>query len=139
MDDLKLKDKNDYARVVCAFLAEGLRTRQVSLERSVEIADKVVQNINLLDTEQDFLGLIKELSKDFEELLKLEDRIERFIKTDERKKMEKLVQDYALQSMRQDLKEASQVMEAALQESATLESLSQQFPKFSKYLSQNHG
>lgn len=134
MPDIKLKNKDDYARTVTAFLAESLRTRKVSLERSVEISDKVVQNINLLDTEQDFLKLIKELSKDFEELHKLEERVVLLIKSDQRKKMETKVQEYATEAIMYNVQEATQLMEAAMQENATLDQLSLDFPQFKKYL-----
>ncbi len=46
------KQKEEYAQAVCYFLAELLRNHRVSLPRAAEISEKVVGNINLIDTEK---------------------------------------------------------------------------------------
>ncbi|HYC79427.1 MAG TPA: hypothetical protein VEC17_00180, partial [Candidatus Binatia bacterium] len=61
--------RDHYGRMVCFFLAEGLRSRKISISRAAEIAEKVLNHVNLLDTETAFLNLVKELAKDFEELI----------------------------------------------------------------------
>jgi hypothetical protein len=134
MKDLKLSGKNDYAKSVCHFLAEGLRTRRIGLKRAAEIAQKVVDHINLLDTEKDFLALIKELSKDFEELLKLEDRIYMYIKSDDRVKMELKVKEFAVNLMAHDTALAVQIMEEAVKADADIKVLSEKFPQFKQFI-----
>jgi hypothetical protein len=138
MAELKLTNRHDYALAVCHFLAEGLRSRQISLMRGAEIAEKVIQNLNLIDTEYDFLRLVKELSKDFEELLQLEQRISMFIKGDERKKMELEVKEFVVMSLAQDAASAVQLMEAAIKDGADTKGLAQRFPKFKAYLEKKH-
>ena len=63
--------KEEYAKQVCLFLAELLRTHKIALPRAAEIAEKVTQNINLIDSEAQFLTLIKQLAQDFQELIHL--------------------------------------------------------------------
>jgi hypothetical protein len=134
MSELKLTNRHDYALAVCHFLAEGLRSRQISLMRGAEIAEKVIQNLNLIDSEYDFLRLVKELSKDFDELLQLEQRISMFIKGDERKKMEIEVKEFVITSLAQDAASAVQLMEAAIKDGADSRGLAARFPKFKEYL-----
>jgi len=132
--DQKLKDKNDFAKVVCLFLAEGLRTRKIGLLRASEIAQKVVDNINLLDTETDFLRLIKELSKDFEELVKLEDRVSLYIKSDERTKMETTVKEYVAKVLASNSQMAMDLIKDALKPGTDFKSLAAKYPEFKSYL-----
>ena len=68
--------KNDFAKAVSLFLAEMLRTRSITLRRAADIAEQVINNINLIEGEADFLRLIKDLSRDFEELHQLSGRIQ---------------------------------------------------------------
>ncbi len=137
--ELKLKNKEDYARVVCMFLAEGLRSRNITLVRGAEIAQKVYDNLNLLDSEQDFLRLIKELSNDFEELLQLEQRVNMYVASDQRAKMEKLVKEFVAAAMVSDSKTALDLIHEATKPDSTIESLKKTFPKFQEYLETNHG
>jgi hypothetical protein len=134
MQDLKLQNKNDYARAVCHFLAEGLRTRKIGLKRAAEIAKKVVAHMNLLDTERDFLKLVKELSIDFQELVKLEDRIYLYIKSDDRSRMEASVKEFAVRLISQDTKLALQIMEEAIKDGSDLKQLADKFPQFKEFI-----
>jgi hypothetical protein len=134
MQDIKLQNKNDYARAVCHFLAEGLRTRKIGLKRAAEIAKKVVDHMNLLDTERDFLKLVKELSIDFQELVKLEDRIYLYIKSDDRSRMETSVKEFAVKLISQDTKLALQIMEEAIKDGADLKQLEDKFPQFKEFI-----
>ncbi|MBI4049460.1 MAG: hypothetical protein HY395_01425 [Candidatus Doudnabacteria bacterium] len=133
-------DKEQYAKLVCLFLAEQLRTRKISLHRAADIAQKVLNNINLLNDEHDFLRLIKELSKDFEELFRLEDRVFFWVEANERKNMEASVKTFAIEVIPQDPKLALEVMLEAIKEEVKLEDLKQKFPMFSDYLQRSqHG
>lgn len=130
-----LSNKEDYAKMVCLFLAELLRTHKISLNRAAEIAQKVVENINLINNEKDFLGLISELNKDFEELFRLEDRVFFHIAVDERKQMESQVRSFVIQIISDDPKMALDIMMEAIKEESKLETLSVKFPKFNDFLS----
>ena len=127
-------DKEQYAKLVCLFLAEQLRTKKISLKRAADIAQKVMNNMNLLNTEHDFLRLIKELSKDFEELFTLGDRVFFWVQANERKSLEASVRTFAIEVIPKDPKLALDVMLEAIREEVKLEDLKQKFPLFSEYL-----
>lgn len=128
------RKKQDYARAVCVFLADGLRSKRVPLQHAAEIAQKVVENINLIDTEKDFLNFIKNLSKDFEELVKLEDRIFMHMKIDERKVMEAKVREFVVTVLQSDLSQAVEILDAAVKSGSKIDELQQKFPKFRQFL-----
>ncbi|OGE81371.1 MAG: hypothetical protein A3H72_03765 [Candidatus Doudnabacteria bacterium RIFCSPLOWO2_02_FULL_48_8] len=129
-----MPDKEQYVRLVCLFLAEQLRVKKIDLKRAAEIGQKVLDNVNLLDSEHDFLHLIKELSKDFEELQSLQERVYFWTLSNQRKTMEDRVRNFAVQIMGTNPNAALSVILAAIQEDVTLEKLQQQFPDFSQYL-----
>jgi hypothetical protein len=131
---MALTPKEEYAKMVCLFLAEGLRTRRIDLQKTAEIAGKILQNINLLDTEHDFLSLIKELSKDFDELTALEQRVGQSIILNQKRKMEQQVREYAIQILVSDTKTALQLLQDAAQENITMENLYIKYPEFMKFL-----
>lgn len=122
--------KNEYARSVAFFLSELIRTRKTSLRRAADIASRVVIHLNLIDTEQDFLRLIKELTADFEELNKLQERIYISIKVDERKDLEKKVREFAVTTILSDVSLASQILQAASLEDVRINDLFEKFPQF---------
>jgi len=126
--------KEQYAKTVCLFLAEQLRVKKIGLQRAADIAQKVVYNINLMDTEADFLRLVKELSKDFDELFRLEDRVFFNMIADERKQMENLVRNFAIQILSQDPNMALDIMLEAIKEETKVETLAAKFPKFNDYI-----
>lgn len=136
--ELTHKDKNQFAYMVCLFLAEGMRTRKISLKRAGEIAEKVLANINLIDTEEDFLKLIKELSKDFEELLMLENKVLKQRSLDMKRDMEVKVREFSIQVLPTNPKLALLILEKAAENDASLESLAQTFPEFAEYLKKNN-
>lgn len=126
--------KEQYAKLTCLFLAEQLRVKKISLRRAADIAQKVVVNINLVDSESDFLRLIKELSKDFEELYTLEERVFFWMHANERRKLESSVRAFAIEVFPQNPKLALDVMLEAIKDEVRLDDLRQKFPLFTKYL-----
>ncbi|HEV8601163.1 MAG TPA: hypothetical protein VGQ87_01030 [Patescibacteria group bacterium] len=126
--------KEQYAKTVCLFLAEQLRVKKIGLKRAADIAQKVVFNINLMDTEADFLRFVKELSKDFDELFRLEDRVFFNMIADERKQMENMVRNFAIQILSEDPKMALDIMLEAIKEESKVETLAAKFPKFNDYI-----
>jgi len=126
--------KEEYAKMVCYFLAEQLRIHKISLKRAAEIGQKVLDNLNLIDSERDFLKLVKELARDFEELVKLEDRTFLFAQESERHKMEKAVRDYVIATLSRDMPSALMILSAAIAESASMDSLCGQFPQFKQFI-----
>jgi hypothetical protein len=126
--------KNEYAKSVALFLAELLRSRKVTLKRAAEIAAKVVANINLVDTEEHFLRLIKELTLDFEELHHLQELISIEIKINKRKQMEKIVIEFAASIMVTDIRLASEVLRHASNDNVDYEQLRSKFPQFNEFM-----
>jgi hypothetical protein len=134
MAELKLKNKSDYAQAVCLFLAEGLRTRKITLKRAADISQKVATHLNLLDTERDFLKLVKELAIDFEELIRLEQRVHVYIQSDDRTRMEHKVKEFAISIMPQDTESALAIMESASKDGVSIDMLASKFPKFKEFI-----
>jgi hypothetical protein len=132
MTDINPK-KEEYAKAVCMFLAEMLRTRKVSLARSAEIAQKVVDNINLIDTEEDFLRLIKELTSDFEELFKLQKIVLLDVERSQRRDMEETVREYVINIMGTDARQALDVLVEAVKAESQLPQLCAKFPKLKEF------
>jgi hypothetical protein len=130
--------KDEYAKAVCYFLAELLRTRKITLTRSAEIAQKVVDHINLIDSEEDFLRLIKEMTSDFEELFQLTERIHMNIKVDTRKDLDGQVREFVIRTLPQDTKLALDVLLSAIQQDAKVDDLCVKFPQFKEFLTTNH-
>jgi hypothetical protein len=134
---MPLTSKEQYAQMVCLFLAEGLRTRRISLQRAAEIAEKFLQNLNLLDTENDFLSLIKELSKDFDELSVLETKVAKSKETTEKRKLEALVKEFVIGILATDVKMAMNILQDASIGDAQLRDLGAKYPAFKNYLGKN--
>lgn len=132
-----IKNKEEYAKSVCYFLAEELRVQRVSLPRAAEIAQKVVDNLNLIDTEQDFLRLILDLSKDFEELHKLHERIRFDIDTSNRRGLEEEVREFVVNILPRDTDLALRILKEAVKDDIKDEDLSHDFPEFKVFLEKN--
>ncbi|MBX4186850.1 MAG: hypothetical protein KW802_01140 [Candidatus Doudnabacteria bacterium] len=132
-----LQSKNEYAKHVSLFLAELLRTRKIDLERAADIAQKVLQNINLIDNEQHFLQFVKELSRDFEELFPFETKMQMHVRSNVRKDVERKVQSYAVHMMSHDMGESLAILQEAIRDEVNLVQLCQKFPKFQQYIEAN--
>ncbi|OGE87678.1 MAG: hypothetical protein A3J07_03110 [Candidatus Doudnabacteria bacterium RIFCSPLOWO2_02_FULL_49_13] len=126
--------KEEYAKQICLFLAELLRTRKISLKRAAEIAERVIQNINLIDSEAQFLGLIKELTSDFQELFNLNGRISFRIDVNKRLLMENQVREFVVSFLARDVKLALAVLEEAVKENAGVDNLYLKFPQFEEFI-----
>lgn len=127
-------NKEEYAKAVCYFLAELLRTHRVSLSRAAEIAQKVLANINLVDTEQQFLKLVKELSQDFEELLSLGRRVDMHMQIGEREQFESHVREFVIINLSVDTSSAMAVLKEAVAEGVGVEVLCGKYPTFKQFM-----
>lgn len=134
MPNISADQKEQYARSVCYFLAELLRTHRLSLLRAAEIAQKVVENINLIDSEENFLKLVKELSSDFEELNKLSDRIQMNIHTSQRKILEDAVRGFVITILPSDTNLALAILQEAIKDHIMIEDLCVKFPQFQVFI-----
>jgi len=132
MGDL-LDSKEEFARIISLFLAEQLRTRNVTLSRAAEIAQKVLQNINLIDTEERFLRFVKELSGDFEELYTLGERIDMHVAISKRKKFEEKVREFVVNVLSSNMQLASLVLQDALAEDCTIDKLGKKYSQFKEF------
>ena len=133
MTEPTLVKKEEYARSVCFFLAELLRTRKITLKRSAEIAQKMVDHINLIDNEQDFLKLIKELTYDFEELFQLEQRVTMHMHSTQREAMEGVVREFVVSIMARDTQLALSVLLEAIKDNAQINDLMIKFPQLKEF------
>ncbi|MEO8065262.1 MAG: hypothetical protein ABI643_00210 [Candidatus Doudnabacteria bacterium] len=133
----KSKPNDQYAKSVCYFLAEQLRVRNISLQRAAEIAQKVVDNINLIDNEQVFLKLIMDLTKDFDELFPLTERIQMSIHISERKLLEGEVLEFVEDILPVDTHTALRILQEAVKAQINKDVLRQEFPQFSQFLEKN--
>ena len=135
---MSIENKEEYAKAISLFLAELLRTRKIRLVRAAEIAQKVVDNVNLIDTEEQFLKFSKVLSADFQELFHLPEKISFDIELRERRYFEDNVRAFAIHSLGQDIKLTSDILDAAIQDGSNVNSLCEKFPQFKKFMEQIH-
>jgi hypothetical protein len=128
------QSKEEYAKAVCYFLAELLRTHRVSLNRASEIAQKVLANINLIDTEEHFLKLVKELSADFQELIHLGERVNMHIQVTEREQFESHVREFVIIHLPTDPPTAMMVLREAVTEGIKPDVLKDKYPAFRQFI-----
>jgi hypothetical protein len=137
MENQNPNSKNDFARHISLFLAELLRTRKIDLERAAEIAQKVVENINLIDNENHFLQFVKELTLDFDELFPFEERVHMHLHVGERRDLERRVRSYAVHIMSTDLNQSLAILQEAIKDEINLDQLYSKFPQFKIYVDAN--
>lgn len=130
--------KELYAKSLCYFLAEMLRTRKIELKRAADIGQKFAQNVNLIDTEKDYLRFIKDMSSDFEELFFLGQRIEITVTTNPQRELETRVREFVASILPLDTNLALLVLEKSIKDDASVEALRKKFPKFDQFISQNY-
>ncbi len=130
--------KEEYAKAVCFFLAEMLRSHRITLQRSSEIAQKVVENISLIDTEEEFLKFIKELTADFEDLYKLEQRVILDIQIGKREEMEAQVREFVIVAISENPTLALSILTEAIKENSKTDSLADKFPQFKQFVGQQN-
>jgi hypothetical protein len=131
--------KEEYARQVCLFLAEMIRCRRIKLSRAAEIAQKVVENINLIDSEEQFLKFINELSKDFQEMIYLGARVTFEFQAANRVQSEQYVREFVVLMLGHDLNMALAILQESIKTESReklLENLSIKFPQFKEFLEQ---
>jgi len=128
------EDKQQYALKVCRFLSDSLHHGTITVARAGEVAEKIVHNISLVNHEYDFLNLLKELAKDFQELTALTEEVTINIKKLERQKLELMVKNFVVQHLHHDLEEAREIMEAVMDETVKLPELKKKFQSFRDYV-----
>lgn len=126
--------QEELAKAVCLFLAEMLRTRNTSLERSAEIAAAVVEKLPTIESEAEFLEIVRTMEADFQELKVLEEDLAFHHQADARQKMEQLVREFAIGSLPGDPERAVVIMEESLKPGSTLASLREKFADFNEFV-----
>lgn len=134
MNDSYKLTKEDFARITCFYLADLLRMGKIKKEEASKIAAQIVSHINLVDTLENFLKLIKELSKDFESLLGLEERVATEITKEKNQHLQTVVEDFIKDIISKDTKLAANILQEAGRPTASVEGLKIQFPQFNEYL-----
>lgn len=128
--------KNNSAHLFCLFLAEEMRLRRISLGEAKEMARAVVAHKNLIDNEEHLLKLVMELSKDFPELKKFEQKLAIYIEKKTRSDAEKKVTEFVALIMDTDQNLAMQILDDAIDSGNSLEKLGAKYPKFAEFLMQ---
>lgn len=123
-----------FAKQVCLFAAEHLRDSRLTLSQIRVIISSVTQNINLVDTEEDALKLIKELSKDYHSLVKLEKIIFLSLEQSKRERLRTLVIEYVSKLLIKDPKAAAEITEEAVKDNIDIDQLQTKFPEFKKFI-----
>jgi hypothetical protein len=131
------KDSKDNAgHLVCLFLAEEMRQHTISLGEAKQIARAIVLHKNLIDSEEHLLHLIMELSKDYPQLKKFEQKLVIYIEKQSRSESEKKITEFVASIMDQDQNLAMKILEDAIDAHNNLETLSQKYPKFAEFINQ---
>ncbi|MBI4050036.1 MAG: hypothetical protein HY398_01145 [Candidatus Doudnabacteria bacterium] len=126
--------QEEMAKAVCLFLAEMLRTRRATLKRCAEIAASVVDKLDMIRTEVEFLSAVRQMESDFQELTHLESDLTFRYQVAERQKMEELVREFAIANLPGDPERAVVIMEESLKAGSTLEGLQKKFPDFNEFV-----
>lgn len=132
------QSKEEYAKIVCLFLAELLRTRKITLTRAAEICQKVTDNLNLVDSEEHFLSLVKQLSSDFEELFHLQALVNMHAAVSQRLDLEEKVRAFVISTLVQDSHLAMEILQEAVKVDIRLPDLCHKFPQFQKFININN-
>jgi hypothetical protein len=131
------KQKNEYARMISLFLAELLRTRKTSLNRAADISQKVVENINLIDTEVDFLRFVQMLTSEFDEMVPMKEVVQLHIRKNHRVDLEQKVKSFVIHIMQEDPNHALEVLQEASKDDAKLPDLCLKYPKLKQFIEIN--
>lgn len=126
--------KEQFAKSVCLFLAEMLRTRKVTLHRGAEIARAMVLKLDEIETEEDFLRLTRELEYEFQELVALSHDLVFHQEVSRRQQMEQLVRAFVIHDLPGNPRQAVLIMEKALEPACSLEELATLFPDFAEFV-----
>lgn len=126
-------EQNQYGRMFCMFLAEGLRSRRISLKRSADIAEHFLKHANLLHNELDFLALVRELTKDFEELLIFENQMVKNRERADKRSLDSLVKDFVVSTLPKNPELSLGILQDAASGTFDLERLKAKYPDFSKF------
>ena len=139
MDSNEVQEKRElFAKQVCLFAAEHLRDSRLTLSQVRVIISSVAQNINLVDTEEDALSLIKELSKDYHSLLKLEKIVFMNLELSNRERLKTLVIEYVSKLLVKDPKKAAEITEEAVKDNINLDQLTNKFPEFKRFIGEKN-
>lgn len=129
--------KDNAAHLLCLFLAEEMRLRMISLGAAKEIARQVVAHKNLIDNEEHMLRFVMELSKDFPQLKKFEQKLVVYIERQSRSDAEKKVTEFVASILDKDQNLAIQILDDAIDTNNSLEVLMKKYPQFAEFLTQN--
>jgi len=130
--------KDNAAHLFCLYLAEEMRMRAISLGQAKEMARAVIAHKNLIDNEEHLLHLIMELSKDFPQLKKFEQKLASYIERQSRSEGERKVTEFVAEVMATDQNLAMRILEDAIDSSNNLDILKSKYPKFAEFLTNNN-
>ena len=132
-----LNPKDNAAHLFCLFLAEEMRQRTISLGEAKEMARALVAHKNLIDNEEHMLHLILELSKDFPQLKRFEQKLAIYIEKQSRSVAERKITEFVAAIMDRDQNLAMQILEDAIDSRHNLDILKSKYPAFKEFLNQS--
>ena len=130
----KISPKDNAAHQFCLFLAEEMRMHTISLGEAKEMARAIVAHKNLIDNEEHLLRLVMELSKDYPQLKKFEQKLAVYIERQGRSEAEKKVTEFVANIMDADQNLAIAILSDAIDGNNNLDMLCNKYPKFAEFL-----
>jgi hypothetical protein len=98
------------------------------------MALKIVQNINLIDNEKDFLGFLEEMGKTSESFLRLYKRVKHFSERGAKAQNEVLVHQFAVETMTYNGELAKKILKDSIDEGLNFEALCVKYPQFRQFV-----
>ena len=129
--------KEQCARAACLFFAEELRSNRLKIGRAAEMAKLITQNMNLVDTDLDFLVLLENLGASDDAFLLLHKRIKHLIQKDTKTRNETLVHKFVLETLPFNSELARKILHDSVDEGLNLESLCVKYPQLRQFVNKN--
>ncbi len=129
--------KDNALHLLCLFLAEEMRMHMISLGAAKEIARSVIANANLIDNEEHMLRFVAEISKDYPQLKRFEQKLAIYIERQGKSDSEKLVAKFVESIVSSDQNLAMSILDDAINSDNSLDELKAKYPQFAKFLEEN--
>jgi hypothetical protein len=120
--------------LIALFLSEAIRSRRTSLSRAAEISSRVVSFLPKIKTENEALGMLTDIEKDFEEITALKQALHFGYKSTDPKIYEPEIKDFAAKFMTKDIILSNAFLNDASTAGMTIQQLCIKYPDFCVYL-----
>ncbi len=116
------------------FLSEIIRSRRTSIRRAAEISSRVLYAIQTLKNEDEVLGFLADIEKEFEEFTVLKMALHFGYDPSDIVVYEQQVREFAAELFKQDMVMSSEFLQTAARPGATVQELCVKYPAFCSYL-----